>query len=153
MIMTVDKAKNNLLLKRPVTLKVIVTSRWKEEVQQQLQAQLAQADGQVQQLEQQGQRAIAEIKKQSITPLPPQASQQVESIQQQVYQKKNELLEQKNQLLQQIQQVQLLPLDEEVIQAQMESFCTVAEGDNLVNKLNIEIVIRDGFVEEIRGEI
>ncbi len=148
-----DEKKAGLLLKRPVTVKVIVTSRWKEEVQQQLQAQLSQADGQVQQLELQGQRAIVELQRQSITPFPPQVSQQVENIQQQVNQKKSELLEQKNQLLQQVQQVQLFELDQEVVQAQMESFFTISEGDNIVDKLNIEIVVRDGFVEEIRGEI
>jgi hypothetical protein len=149
----VDLSKKELLLKRPVALKVIVTHRWKEEVQQQLQVQLSQIDGQIQQLESQGQRAITEIQNQSLTPLPPQASQQIESIQQQIYQKKNEFLEQKNQFLQQIQQVQLLEFDQEVIQAQMESMCSVAVGDNLVDKLNLEIVIKDGFVQEIRGEI
>lgn len=151
--MMIDNKKGGLLLKRQVTVKVIVTSRWKEEVQQQLQLQLSQADGQMQQLDLQGQRAILEIQKQAITPFPPQVSQQIENIQQQVNQKKSELLEQKNQLLQQIQQVQLFELDQEVAQAQMESLFTVAEGDNIVEKLNIEIVVRDGFVEEIRGEI
>jgi hypothetical protein len=151
--MFTNQSKNELLIKRPVTLKVIVTSRWKEEVQQQLQLQINQLDAQIQQLEAQGQRAVTEIQKQSLTPLPPQASQQIESIQQQVYQKKNEFFEQKNQFLQQIQQVQLLEFDQEVVQAQMESFCTVTVGDNLVNKLNIEVVIKDGFIEEIRGDV
>ncbi|MGA1627016.1 MAG: YlqD family protein, partial [Prochlorothrix sp.] len=63
-----DDTNNTLLLKRPVSLKVIVTPRWKEEMQQQLQAQVGQMDGQIQQLEAQGQRAIAEIQKQSIVP-------------------------------------------------------------------------------------
>ncbi|MGK7936933.1 MAG: YlqD family protein, partial [Xenococcaceae cyanobacterium] len=27
------------------------------------------------------------------------------------------------------------------------------KGDNLVKKLNVEVVIRDGVVEEIRGEL
>ncbi|MFM7573800.1 MAG: YlqD family protein, partial [Snowella sp.] len=27
------------------------------------------------------------------------------------------------------------------------------KGDNLVAKLNVEVVIRDGIVEEIRGEL
>jgi len=151
--MVTNKTKKELLLKRPVTLKVIVTQRWKEEVQQQLQAQLSQLDGQIKQLEQQGQRAISEIQRQSLTPLPAQASQQIENIQQQVYQKKNEFLEQKNQFLQQVQQVQLLELNQEVVQAQIESLFTISEGDNLVNKMNIEIVIKDGFVQEIRGEV
>lgn len=142
-----------LTLKRPVTVKVIVTPRWKEEAQQQLQAQLSQLDGQLQQWDMQAQRAITDIQKQSIIPLSPDVSQQIDNIQIQVNQKKSEILEQKNQCLQQLQQVQLAPLDQEVAQAQLEGFFSVAVGDNLVEKLNVEIVIRDGIVEEIRGKL
>ncbi len=148
-----DDAQTSLLLKRPVTIKVIVTSRWKEEMQQQLQAQISQLDSQIQQLEVQGQRAITEIQRQSLTPIPPQAAQQIDNVQIQINQQKSEMLEQKNQFLQQMQQVQFLDLDQEVPQAQMESFCRIETGDNLVAKLNVEIVIRDGIVEEIRGEL
>ena len=148
-----EEANTSLLLKRPVNVKVIVTTRWKEEMQQQLQAQISQIDNQMQQLDMQGQRAIAEIQKQSISPPGPEVTQQIDNIQLQVNQKKSELLERKNQFLQQMQQVQLLELDQEVVQAQMESFFRIEKGDNLVKKLNVEIVIRDGVVEEIRGEI
>ncbi len=148
-----DDAQTSLLLKRPVTIKVIVTPRWKEEAQQQLQAQMAQIDAQIQQLETQGQRAIAEIKRQSLIPLPPAAAQQIDNIQIQVNQQKSEFLEQKNQYLQQLQQVQLLELNQEVAQAQLESFFRVEKGDNLVAKMNVELVLRDGIVEDIRGEI
>ncbi|MGK7876974.1 MAG: YlqD family protein [Xenococcaceae cyanobacterium] len=148
-----DEGKSSLLLQRPVTVKVIVTPRWKDEVQQQLQGQISQIDSQIQQLEMQGQRAIAEIQQQSVTPPSPQVSQQIESIQTQVNQKKSEMLEKKNQSLQQLQQVQLLELDQEVAQGQMESFFRIEKGDNLVQKLNVEIVVRDGVVEDIRGDI
>ncbi|MBC1190494.1 MULTISPECIES: YlqD family protein [Microcystis] len=148
-----DDAQTSLLLKRPVTIKVIVTPRWKEEAQQQLQAQMAQIDAQIQQLETQGQRAIAEIQRQSLIPLPPAAAQQIDNIQIQVNQQKSEFLEQKNQYLQQLQQVQLLELNQEVAQAQLESFFRVEKGDNLVAKMNVELVLRDGIVEDIRGEI
>jgi type VI protein secretion system component Hcp len=148
-----DELKSNLLLKRPVNIKAIVTPRWKEEVQQQLQAQINQIDGQLQQLDMQGQRAIAEIQKQSVQPPGPQVSQQIENIQIQVNQKKSELLEQKNQQLQQLQQVQMLELDQEVNQGQMESYFRVELGDNLIRKMNVEILLRDGVVEEIRGDL
>ena len=147
-----DEAQN-LLLKRPVTVKVIVTSRWKEEVQQQLQGQTNQLDSQIQQLSMQGERAIADIKKQALTPLSSEVEKQIESINSQVNDKKSELLDKKNQLLQQLQQIQLLELEQEVAQGQMDSFFNLKKGDNIVNKLNIEIVIRDGIVQEIRGEI
>ena len=145
--------ESNLLLKRPVNIKAIVTPRWKEEVQQQLQTQINQIDAQLQQLDMQGQRAIAEIQKQNLQPPTPQVMQQIESIQIQVNQKKSELLEQKNQQLQQLQQVQMLELDQEVSQGTIESYFRVERGDNLVRKMNIEILLRDGIVEEIRGDI
>ena len=147
-----DYSNASLLLKRPVTVKAIVTAQWKEEVTQQLQKQVAQLDKQMQQIEMQGKRTIGEISKQA-APGSPQLAKQTENIQGQVNQKKAEMLEKKNQLLQQLQQIQLLELDQEVVQAQMESFFRLEQGDNLVKKLNVEVVLRDGVVEEIRGEL
>lgn len=144
---------SSLMLKRPITVKAIVTDRWKQEVQQQLQNQINQLDKQIQQLEAQGNGAIEEIQKQTKNPSNPQVVKQIENIQSQINQKKGELLNKKNQLLQQLQQVQVLELNQEVIQAQMESFFRIEKGDNLVQKLNVEVVIRDGIVEDIRGEL
>lgn len=148
-----DVSKPQLLLKRVVNVTAIVTPLWKEGVQQQLQTQINQIDQQLQQLDTQGQRAISEIQKQSLQPPGPQTLQQIENIQVQVNQKKSELLEQKNQSLQNLQQLQYLELDQEVQQFQMEGFFRVEPGDNLMSKLQIEILLRDNIVEEIRGDI
>ena len=148
-----DVFNPQLMLKRSVNIKAIVTNRWKDEVHQQLQGQINQIDQQLQQLEMQGQRAIAEIQKQSLQPPGPQTLQQVDNIQLQVNQKKSELLEEKNQSLQNLQQVQLLDLDQEVNQFQLEGFFSVKPGDNLISKMQVEILLRDGVVEEIRGDI
>lgn len=148
-----EVSQSQLLLKRPVNIKAIVTPRWKEEAQQQLQLGINQIDSQLQQLEIQGSRAISEIQKQSLQPPSPQVMQQIDNIQIQVNQKKSELLEQKNQQLQQLQQVQTIELDQEVNQGQLEGFFKIAKGDNLVQKLQVEILLRDGVVEEIRGDI
>lgn len=148
-----DIANNQMLLKRAVNVKAIVTPRWKDEVQQQLQTQINTVDSQLQQLEMQGQRAIAEIQKQSIQPPGPQVREQIENIQMQVNEKKSELLEQKNQSLQNLQQVQLLEFDQEVTQFQLEGIFSIQPGENLIGKLQVEILLRDGIVEEIRGDI
>ncbi len=142
-----------LLLKRAINVKAVVTPRWKEEAQQQLQLQINQLDSQLQQLEMQGQRMVAEIKRQSIQPFGPETAQQIESIQAQVNERKSQLLDQKNQNLQQLQQVQTLDLEQEVSQGQIESVFTVVEGDNLVSKMQVEVLLRDGIIEEIRGDI
>ncbi|MEG3833321.1 YlqD family protein [Microcoleus sp. Z1_C3] len=142
-----------LLLKRSINVKVVVTPRWKEEAQQQLQAQINQIDSQLQQLEMQGQRMISEIQKSNLQPPGPQVMQQIENIQVQVNQRKSELLEQKNQNLQQLQQVQVLDLEQEVSQGQIDGTFTVGMGENLIQKMQVEILLRDGIVEEIRGDI
>ena len=142
-----------LLLKRPITVKVIVTPLWKEEVQQQLQGQISELDQQLQNLDLQGQRAIAELQQGNIVPISPEAQAQIRNIENQVSQKKREMLDKKNQALQQMQQVQTLELDQEIVQGQMESLFRLEKGDNLVQKLKVEIVVRDGIVQEIRGDI
>lgn len=142
-----------LELKRSINVKVVVTPRWKEEAQQQLQAQINQTDSQLQQLEMQGQRMISEIQKQNLQPPGPQVMQQIENIQGQVNQEKSKLLEQKNQSLQQLQQVQVLDLEQEVSQGQIDGTFTVGVGENLIQKMQVEVLLRDGIVEEIRGDI
>lgn len=148
-----DVPKNQLLLRRAINVKVIVTPRWKEEAQQQLQSAINQIDSQLQQLEMQGQRMISEIQKQSLKPPGPQTVQQIENVQLQVNQRKSELLEQKNQSLQQLQQVQMLEMDQEVSQGQIESLFVAEKGDNLVRKMQVELVLRDGVIEDIRGDV
>ena len=91
-----------LELKRSINIKVVVTPRWKEEAQQQLQAQINQIDSQLQQLEMQGQRMVSEIQKQNLQP---------------------------------------------------PGTFTVGLGENLIQKMQVEVLLRDGIVEEIRGDI
>jgi YlqD protein len=148
-----DLPESQLLLKRVVSIKAVVTQRWKEETQQLLQSQIGELDGQLQQLEIQGQRAVTEIQKQNLQPPSPQVAQQIESIQMQVNQQKSELLEQKNVALQQLQQVQFLELNQEVNQGQVEGYFSAKLGDNLIAKMNVEVLLHDGVVMEIRGNI
>ncbi|MDE5068845.1 MAG: YlqD family protein [Trichodesmium sp. St4_bin8_1] len=148
-----DYSQTQLLLKRAINVKVVVTPRWKEEAQQQLQAQMNNLDSQLQQLEMQGQKAISDIQKQSIQPPSTQVQQQIENIQLQINKNKNDLLEQKNQALQQLQQVQTLELEQEVNQGQIESVFTADIGDNLIKKMQVEILLRDGVIEEVRGDV
>jgi vacuolar-type H+-ATPase subunit I/STV1 len=144
----------SLLLKRVVNIKAVVTPLWKEEAQKQLQSQINQLDGKLQQLEMQGQRAMAELQKQADSqPDNAVIRQQIGEVQNRLNQDKSKLLQQKNQTLQQLQQVQTLEMDKEVDQGKVESFFNVGVGDNLVRKLQVELLIKDGVIEEIRGEL
>ncbi|MEB3289945.1 MAG: YlqD family protein [Leptolyngbya sp.] len=144
----------SLLLKRVVNIKAVVTPLWKEEAQKQLQGQINQVDGQLQQLEMQGQRVVSELQKQRESdPGNGAIQQQIADVQNRLNQDKSKLLQQKNQTLQQLQQVQTLEMEAEVEQGKVESFFNVSVGDNLVQKLQVEILIRDGIIEAIRGEL
>lgn len=148
---SINSTTHQLLLKRNVSVKVVVTPLWKNEMQEQLQRQVQAIDTQMQQLEFQGKRAIAEIEKQTIQPAGPQAVQQIEGIKSQVNEQKIKMLDQKNRLLQQLSQVANVEVNSEVVQGNVESFFRVQQGDNLIQKMQVEILLQDGVITEIRG--
>jgi hypothetical protein len=54
-------------------------------------------------------------------------------------------------VLDQQRQVRELEMEEIVDQGQLESFCQVGVGDNLVEKLQAAVVVRDGVIEAMEG--
>jgi hypothetical protein len=142
-----------LQVKRSITVRAVVTPRWKEDAERVLSTALATSDNQLSQLELEGQQVIDEIRRQSANPLDPRVQDQVASIQQQVAAKRAELEEQKRQMLEQQRQVRELEMEQIVEQGQLESFCQVQVGDNLVEKLQMAIVVRDGVIEAIEGAL
>ena len=89
------------------------------------------------------------MRRQSANPLDPRVQEQVAQIQQQVASKRAEIEEQKRNLLQQQAQVRDLEMDQIVEQGQLESTCELKVGDNLVQKMQVAIVVRDGVVQSI----
>ncbi len=141
----------SLSIKRTITVRAVVTPRWKEDAEREISTALSNSDAQLAQLEQEGQQVIEEIRRQSANPLDPRVQDQVADIQQQVGVKRAELEEQKRQMLEQQRQVRDLEMEQIVEQGQLESFCTVQVGDNLVEKLQAAVLVRDGVIEAIEG--
>tara|TARA_B100001939_G_scaffold94694_1_gene81293 strand:+ start:194 stop:637 length:444 start_codon:yes stop_codon:yes gene_type:complete len=138
-----------LTIKRPITVRAVVTPTWKEEAEREISNGIANCDQQLAQLEQEGQQVVDEVRRQSANPLDPRVQEQVAQIQQQVAAKRAEIEEQKRGLLQQQAQVRDLELEQIVEQGQVESTCELAVGDNLVKKMQVSIVVRDGVVQAI----
>ena len=132
-------------------MRAVVTPRWKEDAERELSGAIATSDAQLAQLEQEGQQVVDEIRRQSANPLDPRVQDQVASVQQQVAAKRAELEEQKRTLLEQQRQVRELEMEQIVEQGQLESFTDIQVGDNLVEKLQVAIVVRDGVVESIEA--
>ena len=144
-------ADGSLSIKRSITVRAVVTPRWKEDAERELSGAIATSDAQLAQLEQEGQQVVDEIRRQSANPLDPRVQEQVGSVQQQVAAKRAELEEQKRQVLEQQRQVRELEMEAIVEQGQIESFTDVRVGDNLVQKLQAAVLVRDGVIEAIEG--
>ncbi len=52
-------------------------------------------------------------------------------------------------ILQQQIQVRQLKMDEIVDQGQVDSFCDVTVGDNLIEKMQVSIIVKDGIIQSI----
>ena len=138
-----------LSIKRSITIRAVVTPAWKEEAERELSAGISTTDQQLAQLEQEGQQVVDDVRRQSTNPLDPRVQEQVAQVQQQVAAKRAELDEQKRNLLQQQAQVRELEMEQIVDQGQLESFCDIQVGDNLVSKMQVAVVVRDGVIEAI----
>ena len=139
----------SLTIKRTIAVKAVVTPRWKEEAERELSNAISSTDEQLAQLEKEGQQVVDEVRSQSANPLDPRVQEQVAQVQQQVAAKRMELEDQKRNLLQQQSQIRELEMEEIVEQGQIDSLCDIKAGDNLVEKMKVSILVRDGIVESI----
>ena len=145
------ETKNSISIKRSIAIKAIVTPTWKEDAEKELSNAISAVDQQLSQLEKEGQQIVSNIRSQSVNPLDPRVQEQVGQVQQQVAAKRNELEEQKRNLLQQQSQVRELKIDEIVDQGQVDSFCDVSVGDNLIKKMQVSITVKDGIIQSINN--
>jgi len=145
------ETKNSISIKRSIAIKAIVTPIWKEDAEKELSKAISNIDQQLSQLEQEGQQIVNNIRSQSVNPLDPRVQEQVSQVQQQVAAKRNEIEEQKRNLLQQQSQVRELKMDDIVDQGQVDSFCDVSVGDNLIEKMQVSIIVKDGVIQSIEN--
>ena len=141
--------KETITIKRSISIKAIVTPTWKQDAENELSKAISSTDQQLAQLENEGQQVISNIRSQASNPLDPRVQEQVGQIQQQVAAKRSELQEQKRNLLQQQNQVREFNMDDVVDQGQVDSFCEVSVGDNLIQKMQVSITVKDGIIQSI----
>ena len=147
------ETKNSISIKRSIAIKAVVTPTWKEDAEKELSKAISNIDQQLSQLEQEGQQIVNNIRSQSVNPLDPRVQEQVSQVQQQVAAKRNEVEEQKRNLLHQQSQVRELKMDEIVDQGQVDSFCDVTVGDNLIEKMQVSIIVKDGVIQSIDNNL
>lgn len=131
-------------VKRPVTVKMILTNGTKKELLRQCEQSIRQLELELEQLSFERRKLLHRAEKQGRDVI----QQAEERLQQEV----SERLEKQEQLKQQYKQIEQLPEGSEIVHSQVESEVTIELGDNWEELMKKpEIVLKDGIVHEIRG--
>ena len=126
---SVDK----IFIKRSVTVKTILTKKFKEETEEEFLREIALIDDQILQTE-------SRIRQRQDTVLSNELSHKLE-----------QLVFLKQELVAHHDDFDRLPLEEEVVTGMLDNYFELKIGDNLYDKVkDAEIVVRDGIIEKIK---
>ncbi len=124
---------DKIFIKRSVTVKTILTKKFKEETEEEFLREIALIDDQILQTE-------SRIRQRQDTVLSNELSHKLEQL---VF-LKQELVDHHNNF-------DRLPLEEEVVTGMLDNYFELKIGDNLYDKVkDAEIVVRDGIIEKIK---
>ncbi len=133
----------DVIVKRNVILRSIVTDKLKQELDEELQHGIDEIDQRIQQIDFRTQPYITDLQRTNI--------QQAMAIRKQVEAEKDKQQQLREQLRQRKEQIQALENGDEVIRGSLESQVEIEEGDNLTEVLaGVEIITKDDVVVEIR---
>lgn len=132
-----------ITLKIPVTVKAKVTEELKKRMTADMQETVRKIDIELQQIDFQAKRIMAEQAKVD--------QQGLVTIRQQVEAEKQKRLDAKNQVLERIKEVAKLEIGAEIGQGQIEGTFTLKPGDNLHAVMGTEILLEDGKIIAIRA--
>ncbi|MDQ0287589.1 F0F1-type ATP synthase membrane subunit b/b' [Desulfofundulus luciae] len=126
----------------PVLVKVKITEGYKQKLSTGIQQAIRQIDVQMQHLEFQARRVVAELEKQN--------PQGVPAARKQIEQERARRLEARQKLLDKLKEVARLNPGEEVVHGQLQSLVELKVGDNFQETTGMEVVLEDGVVIDIR---
>jgi len=132
----------SVTIKRPVVLKAIVTEKLKKDMADEFEQRLAQADQEIEQIEEYKSRAYSELAKTDI--------QRAMAVRRQLEAHKRQKQQEKEEIARLAEEVHNLELGSEVVRDVLESTAEVKEGDNIREIRSMEILVRDDVVEAIR---
>lgn len=131
-----------MTIKCPVTVKAKVTEQLKKKLAAEIQEEIKRVDLELQQIDFQAKRIMAEQVKQD--------AQGLIAIRQQVEAEKQKRLEYKNHMLEKLRATAQLELGAEIVQGTIERLITISVGDDLLKQMGAEILLEDGKIIAFR---
>jgi septal ring factor EnvC (AmiA/AmiB activator) len=131
-------------LKRPITIKAIVTEDFKAQVKDELTKTISRIEAASQQLDMNLRRYVPELAKTDLN--------QASRLRQEIEAERQKQDSAKTELAERLKEITDLEIGDEFMQGQIEGEVEIQVGDNLFDKIgDAEIVVKDGIVQEIRG--
>ncbi len=135
---------SRVTVKRNITVQVIVTEKFKEELQEELREAADTTQRRIDQMEFRSRRVLAELQRTDLS--------QAMSARQQFEAEKRRQEALKQEILQELERVETLEMGSEYPRGTLESTVELQPGDDLLEKLTgCQIVVKDGVVVEIRN--
>jgi len=130
-------------LKCPVTIKAKVTEDLKKQLANEIQNNIKKTDLELQQIEFQAKRIMAEQAKQDM--------QGLEAVRQQIDAETKKRLDFKNHLVDQLKESGQLEIGAEIVQGTLERIVEIKVGDEMPQIMNAEILVEDGKIIAFRS--
>lgn len=132
----------SMMVKMPVNVKAKVTEKLKHELIADLTANLKSIDYELEQIEHQGKRMLAEQAKQNAQAIP--------ALREQIEIERNKRLESKNEIQTKMTETEKLEIGAEILRGNIERMYELKVGDNLDEIIGAEILLEDGKVVAFR---
>lgn len=132
----------SITITRPVIIKIKATAAYKKKVAAELQEAVARMDMQLQHLDFQSRRLLAELEKRN--------PQGINAARQHLDKERAVKLETRQKLLDRLKETAKMVEGDEVIHGQSESVAEIKVGDDWLKFMSVEVVVQDGLVIEIR---
>jgi hypothetical protein len=134
---------DSMTLKCPVTIKAKVTEDLKKQLANEIQNNIKKTDLELQQIEFQAKRIMAEQAKQDM--------QGLEAVRQQIDAETKKRLDFKNHLVDQLKESTQLEIGAEIVQGTLERIVEIKVGDEMPQIMNAEILVEDGKIIAFRN--
>ncbi len=143
-----NDASQNVQLKRQVTVKTLVTDKFRERAKGELDNELKLIDTQLQQLEAKYQHSLQQLEK--MAQQGQSVQKQLQQLNQEAQQKRNQLASLKMQVSSELGNLDKIENGNFIVTGILENFVEVKVGDNIYDRLmNAEMIVEDGVVKSI----
>ena len=132
----------SMMVKMPVNVKAKVTEKLKHELIADMTANLKSVDYELEQIEHQGKRMLAEQAKQNAQAIP--------ALREQIEMERNKRLEAKKEIQDKMAETEKLEIGAEILRGSIERVYELKVGDNLDEIIGAEILLEDGKVVAFR---